>query len=386
MNYAYDGAGNRTQAGGSTFVFDNQNRVTSGAGTTFSWSLRGTQTSSVTGGVTTNRTYDAFGLELTAGTVTYTYDGLGRIAARNGTALKYNGTGIDPIADGTWTTVQNQSAAPLSIKSGATANWALLDAHNDLVALMSPATGAVSNTTSYDPFGKVEGRTGSIVPTVGFQGDFTDPTTSEVWMGARFYQPANDTFTSRDTYDGKLETPISLNRYTYGDDNPLNGVDWDGHCMTYGPVQAHRSSRPTAQRKAMTSPAAKKNLRMSEFRAKRSAKKEADAEGAAEEVRQEVRPLDRAKKAAPTVREMTLTVGFGPFSISKTMHSDENGEIHLGGETEPSRPDRGRITYGGKDFGEGLAGVVSLAKDGVCVTNNIKADTCEGAGDRSPPQ
>jgi RHS repeat-associated protein len=385
VNYAYDGAGNRTQAGGSTFVFDNQNRVTSGAGTTFSWSLRGTQTSSVTGGVTTNRTYDAFGLELTAGTVTYTYDGLGRIAARNGTALKYNGTGIDPIADGTWTTVQNQSAAPLSIKSGATANWALLDAHNDLVALMSPATGAVSNTTSYDPFGKVEGRTGSIVPTVGFQGDFTDPTTSEVWMGARFYQPANDTFTSRDTYDGKLETPISLNRYTYGDDNPLNGVDWDGHRMTYGTSSSSSFVSPNpAQRKAMTSPAAKKNLRMSEFRAKRSAKKEADARKARlKKSGKKYDPWIVPKKAAPTVREMTLTVGFGPFSISKTMHSDENGEIHLGG-AKPNLLDQiaDGITYGGKDFGEGLAGVVSLAKDGVCVTNNIKADTCEGAGDR----
>ncbi len=229
VNYAYDGAGNRSQVAGSTFAYDEQNRVKSGGGTTFTWSLRGTQTASVTGGVTTNRTYDAFGLELTDGTVSYTYDGLGRIATRNGTALKYNGTGIDPIADGTWTTVQNLSGAPLSIKSGATANWALLDQHNDLVALMAPATGVVGNTTSYDPFGKVEARTGSTVPTVGFQGDYTDPTTSEVWMGARFYQPANDTFTSRDTYDGQLATPVSLNRYTYADDDPLNGIDWDGH-------------------------------------------------------------------------------------------------------------------------------------------------------------
>jgi hypothetical protein len=48
-------------------------------------------------------------------------------------------------------------------------------------------------------------------------------------MGARFYQPANDTFTSRDTTDGTLSSPLSLNRYTYANDNPISNLDLDGH-------------------------------------------------------------------------------------------------------------------------------------------------------------
>lgn len=61
--------------------------------------------------------------------------------------------------------------------------------------------------------------------TVGFQGDYTDPTTDEVWMGARWYDPTGAQFRSRDTIFGELSTPVSLNRNTYGFANPL--VFWD---------------------------------------------------------------------------------------------------------------------------------------------------------------
>jgi len=82
--YTYDGAGNRTTAGASTFTFDDQNRITAGAGVTYTWSDRGTLTSTLKAGVTTNITTDVFGLETQNGATSYTYDGLGRIARRNG--------------------------------------------------------------------------------------------------------------------------------------------------------------------------------------------------------------------------------------------------------------------------------------------------------------
>jgi RHS repeat-associated protein len=63
---------------------------------------------------------------------------------------------------------------------------------------------------------------------VGFQADFTDPVTGEVWMGARWYNPSTAVFLSRDSVRGELSTPISLNRYTYGWANPLTYWDPDG--------------------------------------------------------------------------------------------------------------------------------------------------------------
>ncbi|MCP4304775.1 MAG: hypothetical protein GY788_07865, partial [bacterium] len=71
-------------------------------------------------------------------------------------------------------------------------------------------------------------ETGTTDPTVGFQGDYTDPASDEVWMGARWYNGADAAFRSRDTVFGQLRTPVSLNRYTYGYANPLLYWDPDG--------------------------------------------------------------------------------------------------------------------------------------------------------------
>jgi len=48
-------------------------------------------------------------------------------------------------------------------------------------------------------------------------------------MGARFYKPAPAMFTSRDTYDGVLGSPLSLNRYTYAEGDPIQNADPTGH-------------------------------------------------------------------------------------------------------------------------------------------------------------
>jgi len=56
---------------------------------------------------------------------------------------------------------------------------------------------------------------GHLVDAAGFQGDFTDPATGDVNMGARWYTPSSGTFRNRDSYAGELRTPVSLNRFTY---------------------------------------------------------------------------------------------------------------------------------------------------------------------------
>ncbi|MCP4308111.1 MAG: hypothetical protein GY788_25200 [bacterium] len=81
----------------------------------------------------------------------------------------------------------------------------------------------------FDPFGDPTASSGTTDPTIGFQGDHTDPASNEVWMGARWYNGADAAFRSRDTVFGELATPISLNRYTYGWASPLNYWDPDGH-------------------------------------------------------------------------------------------------------------------------------------------------------------
>ena len=80
----------------------------------------------------------------------------------------------------------------------------------------------------FDPYGQVAGATGATGPEVGFQGDWTDPVTGLVDMGRRWYSPGTGGFTARDSVFGELRSPVSLNRYTYANDDPLGYFDPDG--------------------------------------------------------------------------------------------------------------------------------------------------------------
>jgi hypothetical protein len=53
-----------------------------------------------------------------------------------------------------------------------------------------------------------------------------------VWMAARWYSPGTGTFTTRDTYAGSVGAYGTLNRYTYGLNNPLRFTDPTGRNVT----------------------------------------------------------------------------------------------------------------------------------------------------------
>jgi RHS repeat-associated protein len=48
-------------------------------------------------------------------------------------------------------------------------------------------------------------------------------------VGARYYDPAVGRWTSADKWLGNLYRPLSLNRYLYCEDDPVNYVDPSGH-------------------------------------------------------------------------------------------------------------------------------------------------------------
>jgi hypothetical protein len=60
-------------------------------------------------------------------------------------------------------------------------------------------------------------------------------------MGARWYNPQTATFTSRDTYPGSVGAYATLNRYTYGLNNPLRYSDPTGH-MNYPDYDGNETS------------------------------------------------------------------------------------------------------------------------------------------------
>ena len=230
-NYTYDAAGNRLTAGANTYTYDQRNRLLSGGGTTYNWSPRGTLVST-TGTAAATYVHDGLDRLTQTGTVTYAYDSLDRVTTRTvggvGTAFSYAGTEMDPVAEGTTTKYlrgpSGQSVHGI-IRNGTTV-FAGADRHGDVSFTLS-TTGAVTDTKIVDPFGKSLGATGT-APNIGFQSDYTDPTSGLVWMGARWYNPNTATFTARDTYPGEIGAYATLNRYTYGLNNPLTYSDPTG--------------------------------------------------------------------------------------------------------------------------------------------------------------
>ena len=102
------------------------------------------------------------------------------------------------------------------------------NAHGDVVNLTN-ADGEVTKKYTYDAFGVEKDIDDSDTNAFRYCGEYYDKETATVYLRARYYTPTTGRFISRDSYAGKNEDPLSLNRYTYCHNNPLIFVDLDGH-------------------------------------------------------------------------------------------------------------------------------------------------------------
>ncbi|WP_443177357.1 LamG-like jellyroll fold domain-containing protein [Nonomuraea sp. 3N208] len=236
--YEWDAAGNRTRAGTKTYTYDERNRLTAGDGSTYTYSPRGTLTSQTKEGNTRHVTFDAFDRLVNDGDTAYTYDVFDRMLTRQKTGSSqqrflYAGLDNDIVAitDQTGATQASYGRDPygdlVSVKeAGNPALGALTDLHQDLIGTFSGTT--LSSTTTYNPFGEVSAQTGT-KPTLGYQSEYTDPDTGNVNMHARWYQPGTSTLTSRDSWNLEPNPSTRMNRYGYGQANPLTHTDPTGH-------------------------------------------------------------------------------------------------------------------------------------------------------------
>ncbi|MFG1864763.1 hypothetical protein [Microbispora bryophytorum] len=74
--------GNRTRAGNDTFTYDERNRLTSGAGVSYTYTPRGTLASASKDGAVRAFSFDAFDRMVGDGNADYTYDALDRMTGR----------------------------------------------------------------------------------------------------------------------------------------------------------------------------------------------------------------------------------------------------------------------------------------------------------------
>ena len=237
-DYDYDANGNRTSATvdgvGVAGTYDDQDRMLSYGGQSYTYGARGHQ-ASASGGQTTD--YDATGNLLsvtTAGgtTINYEVDATNRrIERTNGaTSTRYlwrDHLRIEAELDGADSVVsrfvygESPNVPEYMLRGGNT--YRLLTDHLGSVRLVVNAdTGTVAQRIDYDSFGVVQTDTNPGFQPFGFAGGLYDPASGLVRFGARDYDAATGRWTAKD--------PIGFgggdsNLYGYVGGNPVNATD-----------------------------------------------------------------------------------------------------------------------------------------------------------------
>lgn len=89
----------------------------------------------------------------------------------------------------------------------------------------------IDGNTSEDTNTSTEDITSELVKENPFRyaGYYWDRKTQYYYLQSRYYNPRPARFISEDSYEGEINTPITLNQYTYASNNPVMHEDPNGH-------------------------------------------------------------------------------------------------------------------------------------------------------------
>lgn len=239
FHYTYDSNGNRltetTPTGTKTASYDAANRLTSVNGTSYSWDDNGNLAND---GVYQYEYDHANRLtkvknQAEATLATFTYNGMGDRTAENNThfVLDLN-TGLTQVLQDE-TNTYLYGIDRMMQQSAAGTDYFLPDALGSVRQLAS-ATGEVTLTQSFSPYGEQLSRTGTGASSFGFTGEWADSSVKLLFLRSRYYSDDMGRFLTRDTWQGDYTQPLTLNGWNYVNSNPVNFTDPSGHCIFTG--------------------------------------------------------------------------------------------------------------------------------------------------------
>jgi RHS repeat-associated protein len=122
---------------------------------------------------------------------------------------------------------------PLYSVNGSTVTTYARDGQKSIRAELAGTS--VTSSWRYRAYGDVVQYSGSATPAiVGYAGQLLDPP-GLYYMRARWYDPVNARFLSRDQLKGNESDPSSLNTFGYAAANPANASDPTGMCTDPSP-------------------------------------------------------------------------------------------------------------------------------------------------------
>jgi RHS repeat-associated protein len=239
--YTYDASGNRLT----------QDSTINGIPSTVNYEYDDANRLSTVNSATTY-TFDANGNLLGDGANTYTYDFANRLVSvfTSETPIstyQYNGLGDRLSENGTQYTLDLNTGLTQVLSDGTTdylyGNGRIAQVNTSTEYFLADALGSVRQMTnstgdyvyaqSYDPYGVVTYTAGTSRTEFGFTGEQYGDSTQLLFLRARYYNPADGRFQSRDTWAGDVNRPLSLNRWMYVEGNPVNLTDPSGYFPSY---------------------------------------------------------------------------------------------------------------------------------------------------------
>ena len=253
--YQFDATGNRVQQTINGVVTDYsydandrlQHTTSSGAQTVYGYDDNGnTLSKDVNGTVTsyqynlTNRLVQADSTQTSGGMLAqfyYNVDGIRTRKVVDGTAINYLVDANQPYAQ----VIAETNDIGQAIKtylygddliSQTDANNQTHSFHYDGLGstrLLSDDSGNVSDQYSYAAFGELLSSIGDTDNNYLFTGEQYDDSVDNYYLRARYYSPEIGRFTRQDEWLGRNNQPITLNKYIYGNQDPILYVDYSGN-------------------------------------------------------------------------------------------------------------------------------------------------------------
>ncbi|WP_039041564.1 RHS repeat-associated core domain-containing protein [Sporosarcina sp. ZBG7A] len=168
---------------------------------------------------------------------TYGYDEQGRrnyTNDRNGkTHYYYEGNNVVYERDAQFNILKeytyDDNDVPLTMTYQGKDYYYLTNYRGDVLGLVDD-NGSVVAEYSYDAWGNILSQSGAMatINPYRYAGYQYDDGTKLYYLMARYYNPDNGVFLSRDPVRGDLSEPITLNGYNYSNNNPVMNVDPDG--------------------------------------------------------------------------------------------------------------------------------------------------------------
>ena len=213
----YDANGNTVSSGGIANVYDFENHLTQKGGVTIVYDGDGNRVSKTVAGVTTKYLVDDRNPTGYAQVVFETFSGS---SAPNRELNHIYVHGLELLGQ-TRSFVVNSNSNTQQI-------YYDYDGHGSVRALTDP-NGNVTDTYDYDAFGNLLHSTGTTFNEFLFAGEQFDSDLGLYYNRARYLNVSTGRFWTMDTDEGKDGAPLSLHKYVYAANEPVNNVDRSGN-------------------------------------------------------------------------------------------------------------------------------------------------------------